>query len=447
MTPPAIPLDEYRRRRERVFDQIGPDAVALLQGGAQPRTHDRFRQVNDVRYLCPIDTPHAYLLLDARDRTTHLFVPVRPHDALSREEPQPNAADPETAVAATGVDAVHPLDGLARQLERAPKIFTPLRAMEGAAASWDTLERAQQERNSDPWDGRPDRMRWLVRLLRERVPGAQLRDLAPILDELRLRKSEHEIALLRRAGRLSAAGVSEAMRSTRPGVREYQLDAVMRYLYLAHGARDAAYRAIVAGGDNAWYGHYSANDAELRDGDLVLVDCAPDYHYYTSDIGRMWPVNGRYSAVQRELYGFMVEYHKVLLSLLGPGTDGETVQRRAAESMAEVVERTTFSKPIYEQAARRALDFPYHLSHPVGMSVHDVGHYRGNTLEPGIVLTVDPQLIVPEERRYVRVEDTVVVTEDGIENFTRDAPLELDDVEACMRETGLLERYPAELFA
>lgn len=447
MTPPAIPLDEYRRRRERVFDQIGPDAVALLQGGAQPRTHDRFRQVNDVRYLCPIDTPHAYLLLDARDRTTHLFVPVRPHDALSREEPQPNAADPETAVAATGVDAVHPLDGLARKLERAPKIFTPLRAMEGAAASWDTLERAQQERNSDPWDGRPDRMRWLVRLLRERVPGAQLRDLAPILDELRLRKSEHEIALLRRAGRLSAAGVSEAMRSTRPGVREYQLDAVMRYLYLAHGARDAAYRAIVAGGDNAWYGHYSANDAELRDGDLVLVDCAPDYHYYTSDIGRMWPVNGRYSAVQRELYGFMVEYHKVLLSLLGPGTDGETVQRRAAESMAEVVERTTFSKPIYEQAARRALDFPYHLSHPVGMSVHDVGHYRGNTLEPGIVLTVDPQLIVPEERRYVRVEDTVVVTEDGIENFTRDAPLELDDVEACMRETGLLERYPAELFA
>ena len=120
----------------------------------------------------------------------------------------------------------------------------------------------------------------------------------------------------------------------------------------------------------------------------------------------------------------MVEYHKVFLSLLGPGTDDETVRLRAAEIMTEVVDRTTFSKPIYEAAARRALEFPYHLSHPVGMAVHDVGHYRGKTLEPGIVLTVDPQLIIPEERLYVRVEDTVVITEDGIENLTprRSAP-------------------------
>ena len=98
----------------------------------------------------------------------------------------------------------------------------------------------------------------------------------------------------------------------------------MRYHYLANGARDAGYRAIIAGGPNAWYGHYSANNCPLQDGDLVLVDCAPDYCYYTSDIGRMWPVNGRYSPVQRELYGFMVEYHKVLLRLIRPGvTDAQ----------------------------------------------------------------------------------------------------------------------------
>ena len=107
--------------------------------------------------------------------------------------------------------------------------------------------------------------------------------------------------------------------------------------------------------------------------------------------------------------------------------------------MTEVVDRMTFARPVYEAAARRALEFPHHLSHPVGMSVHDVGHYHGKTLEPGIVLTVDPQLIIPEERRYVRLEDTVVITEDGIENLTRDAPLELGDVEAVMREDGLLE--------
>jgi Xaa-Pro aminopeptidase len=265
-----------------------------------------------------------------------------------------------------------------------------------------------------------------------------------VLDELRLIKSDREIALLRKAGQLSALGVIEAMRSTRPGVMEYQLDAVMRYHYLTNGARDAGYRAIIAGGANAWYGHYSANNCPLQDGDLVLVDCAPDYHYYTSDIGRMWPVNGIYSPAQRELYGFMVEYHKVLLRLIRPGvTDGQ-IQQEAATQMAEVVKRTRFSKDIYEAAARRALEFPYHMSHCVGMTVHDVGHYRGKELRPGMVFALDPQMSVPEERLYIRVEDTVVVTEDGLENLTADAPLELEDVEAMMQKPGLLDQFPAQ---
>ncbi|MBL7199595.1 MAG: M24 family metallopeptidase [Anaerolineae bacterium] len=264
-----------------------------------------------------------------------------------------------------------------------------------------------------------------------------------MLDELRLIKSKAELALLRKAGKLSALGVIEAMRSTRPGVLEYQLDAAMRYHYLVNGARDAGYHAIIAGGPNAWYGHYSANNCPLRDGDLVLVDGAPDYHYYTSDIGRMWPVNGVYSPVQRELYGFVVEVHKVLLRLIRPGRTDTEIQREAAAEMAHVIENTRFSKAIYAAAARRMLEFPYHMSHPVGMAVHDVGHYRGKALRPGTVLALDPQMWVPEEKRYIRVEDTVAITEDGVENLTADAPLELGDVEALMAQPGLLDRYPA----
>jgi Xaa-Pro aminopeptidase len=308
--------------------------------------------------------------------------------------------------------------------------------------SWDTLQRAQQEVTADPWDGRLDRTRHLFRTLRARCPMAEILDLSPVLDELRLIKSDREIALLRRAGQLSALGVTEAMRCTRPGVMEYQLDAVMRYHYLVNGARDAGYRAIIAGGANAWYGHYSANNCPLQDGDLVLVDCAPDYHYYTSDIGRMWPVNGTYTPAQRELYGFIVAYHKVFLRLIRPGVTGEQIQQEAAAQMAEVVESTPFSKEIYEAAARRALEFPYHMSHCVGMAVHDVGHYRGKPLRAGMVFALDPQMHVPEERLYIRVEDTVVVTENGIENLTADAPLDLEDVEAVMRKPGLLYPFP-----
>ena len=217
----------------------------------------------------------------------------------------------------------------------------------------------------------------------------------------------------------------------------------MRYHYWANGARDAGYRAIIAGGPNAWYGHYSANNCPLQDGDLVLVDCAPDYHYYTSDIGRMWPVNGVYSPAQRELYGYMVEYHKVFLRLIRPNVTGEQIQSEAADEMAQVVEKTRFSKAIYEAAARRALEFPYHMSHCVGMTVHDVGHYRGKELRPGMVFALDPQMRVPEERLYIRVEDTVVVTEEGVANLTREAPLELEDVEALMAGDGLLDQFPA----
>ena len=434
-----ITTQERKERRARLLAAMraapagaGAGDVALVQGAPKQAVHGRFRQHNDLMYLCGVETPHAYLAIDAGDGTTHLFLPYQPPLLREREGPLVSAADPDDALRATGVDAVHGLDELATFLERARTVWTPLRAGEGATQSWDTLQRAAQERMSDPWDGRPDRHRWFVRLLRERLPRAQVRDLAPLIDELRLIKSEAEIALLRTSGRLAADALVAAMRRTRPGVFEYQLDAELRYVYLDGGARDVAYRAIVGGGDNAWYGHYDRNDAELRDGDLVLVDCGPDFAYYASDITRIWPVNGRYDALQRELYGFIVAYHEALLRHLRPGVTREQVQEEAAADMAAVVERTRFSKPIYEAAARRALVFPHHLSHPVGMAVHDVGNYRGRPMQPGLVLTVDPQLIIPEERRYLRVEDTVVITADGIENFTAGAPLDLEATEAVI---------------
>jgi len=230
--------------------------------------------------------------------------------------------------------------------------------------------------------------------------------------------------------------VAEAMRATRPGMVEYELDAIARGLFVRHGARGEGYAAIVASGANMWHGHYNRNDAVMQDGDIVLMDVAPDYRYYTSDIGRTWPVGGAYAPWQRELYGFMVEYHKTILPLIRPGRTADEIHAEAAAAMAKVVERTKFSKPIFEAAARRALDFKGHLSHPVGMAVHDVGGYGGGPLRPGLVFAVDPQLWVPEEKLYIRCEDTVAVTETGIENLTASAPLDLAAVEAAMRGIG-----------
>ena len=435
--------EEFQARRDKVCRAIGREAVALARGSAKSRDLCRFRQNNDFYYLCGVEVPHAYLFIDGRNQTTTLFLA---HQSQQRKESEGEilaAGNADVGRELTGVDRVLGLESLAQYLERVEVLYTPTRQGEGAGMSQDSLWRAQQEVASDPWDGRPDRARHFLSTLRQRGPTTELLDLSPVLDELRLIKSEQELALLRQAGKLSALGVIEAMRSTKPGVIEYQLDAVMRYHYLVNGARDAGYQAIIAGGPNAWYGHYSANNCLLEDGDLVLVDCAPDYHYYTSDIGRMWPVNRVYSPVQRELYGFMVEYHKVLLSLIRPGVTDTQIQREAAAQVAKVIENTRFSKDIYKAAAWRTLEFPYHMSHCVGMAVHDVGHYRGKALKPGMVFALDPQMLIPEERLYIRVEDTVAVTEDGVENLTADAPLELEDVEALMKELGLLDRFPA----
>ncbi|MEX2502965.1 MAG: aminopeptidase P N-terminal domain-containing protein [Trueperaceae bacterium] len=427
---------ERRARRSRVLDAMrersdGP-AVALVQGAGKNDTSDRFRQSNDMHYLCAVETPHAYLVLDARDGRAHLFLPYQSEKHRAKEGPLLHAGDLDEAAYATGVDAAHPIDALAAHLERVQELFTPFRAGEGAVQSWDTLQRAAQEALSDPWDGRPDRHRWFLGRLRERLPGARLRDLAPVLDDLRLVKSEREIAALRRSGALAARGLVAALGVTRPGAYEYELETAVQAEFFRGGARVHAYRPIVAAGDNAWYAHYQANDQQIADGDLVLLDAGPDLDHYASDVTRIWPANGRYDAVQRQLYGFMVAYHEALLRRLRPGVTAEAVQHDVAEEMLERVEATSWAKPIYEQAAVRALSFPGHLSHPVGMAVHDVGDYSGTVLRPGVALAVDPQLFVPEERRYVRVEDTVVITDEGVENLTDGVPLGLDATEALV---------------
>jgi Xaa-Pro aminopeptidase len=270
-------------------------------------------------------------------------------------------------------------------------------------------------------------------------PSAEVIDLTPVLDELRLIKSPSELAALREAGRITGVAVIEAMRSTQAGVFEYELGAVADFVFGQAGARGGSYEAIVATGTNAWHGHYVRKDTVLTEGELVLMDYAPDLNYYTSDIGRMWPVSGRWEPWQLELYGFILRYHRALLSRIRPGVTTDAVLADARAEMSEVFDATRWSAPEFEAAARGALDFRGHLSHPVGMAVHDVGSYRDRPFEEGLVFSVDPMLWVPERNLYVRCEDTVALTADGIENFTGFVPLDPEEIEAAMAEPGLLQ--------
>jgi Xaa-Pro aminopeptidase len=174
----------------------------------------------------------------------------------------------------------------------------------------------------------------------------------------------------------------------------------------------------------------------LKDGDIVLMDFAPDYRYYASDVTREWPANGKYTSDQRALADFILAYRNALLRRIKPGVTPDHVMDDARSEMVKVAASLNLSKECYREAVQKALDFRGHLSHPVGMTVHDVGSYRDAPLRAGLVFSIDPMLWVPEEELYVRMEDTVAVTADGVENFTDFLAARPDDIEKILRERG-----------
>jgi Xaa-Pro aminopeptidase len=324
----------------------------------------------------------------------------------------------------------------------------PLLPAEGLSVSRDAALRAVGETGSDPFDARPSREGVLVRNLRERYPWLEVRNLTPALDAARLVKSPREIALVRRATRLACLSILEAMRSTEPGVYEHELDGVSRFVYYRHGAQGEAYYSLVASGKNAWYPHYASGKRKMQDGEMVLMDHAPDVGYYMSDITRMWPVSGRFTSEQRELYSFYLATYRAILKAIRPGRTPPAVMEEAAAGMEEVVAATRFSKPAYEKAAREFVKTYREsakrgsLGHTVGMSTHDVGQIE--TLRPGMVFTIEPQLRVPEEELYFRLEDLIVIGETKAEVVSEWLPLDVDAIEKAVQEPGILQRYPRD---
>ncbi|HEX8687308.1 MAG TPA: Xaa-Pro peptidase family protein, partial [Pyrinomonadaceae bacterium] len=414
-------------------------------------------QTNEFYYLCGIESPHAYLLLNGGQRRAALYLPRRKEGRERAEGKLLSAEDAELVKRLSGVDAVYGLDLLGEHLARYARgtqwrtVWTPFSPAEGAAMSRDLATRAVADASSDPWDGTASREGRLIGMLRERFPQFEVRDLTPALDRARLIKSPREIELIRKATRLSGLALMEAMRSTAPGISEYELDAVAKYVYHRNGAQGDAYYSLIASGPNAVYPHYNAGKRVMRDGDFLLMDYAPDVGYYMSDVTRMWPVNGKFSGWQRELYGFYLECYRAILSHIRPGATAAEVMREAAADMKRALARARFSKPAYEAAARAFVaDYEEDaaapcasLGHWVGMATHDVGQDCG-PLRPGMVFTIEPALVVPEEKVYIRLEDLIVIGEQKAEVVSAFVPADVEGVELLMREEGILQRYPRD---
>ena len=255
--------------------------------------------------------------------------------------------------------------------------------------------------------------------------------------------------MIDRATRIGGEAIMEAMRSTAPGVAENELDALARFIYVRHGAQGEAYRAIVASGENAFFAHHRASEKVMKDGELVLMDYCPDLHYYRCDVTRQWPVNGKFSPVQRELYTF---YLGALRSdplldqaarhrAVDPAGGGEEDGRDDGDD--EVLEAALRERG---EELRRGLSPPRagraggNLGHAVGMSTHDMGGGSG-VMRPGLVFTIEPQFRIPEERIFIRLEDMIVITDKEARITSDFVPRSIDAVEKLIAEPGLLQQY------
>ncbi len=481
-----FPPEEFKARWARVFEQMGP-GIAVVQGAASARGFNIPRQTNEFYYLSGIETPHSYIILDGYAKKVIICLPPR-NAALEAAEGRVLAAeDTELVKRLTGCDdvwftrqpgadgrgrgrgrgaataasapatATAPAsprispervmtpENMARLFKGSPIIYTPQSPAEGAEESRDTLRAANSNITRDPWDARLSREANFVAILQKQFPTADVYDFSPILDNLRSIKSPREVAVIRRASQIAGLAIAEAMRCTRPGVFEYDLDAAGRYVYLINGSKLEGYRSIIAGGTtNINNMHYFRNSAKLQDGDLVLMDYAPDYCYYTSDVTRMWPVNGKFQPWQRELLQFTLEYRNAIMSRIKPGVTPIAIQAEVRQAMEPVFARTKFSKPIYEAGCRALVERGGGVfSHTVGMAVHDAGRYnQREPLKVGMVFSIDPQLRVPAENLYIRYEDVGVVTEAGFENFTDFLASELDEIEKTVGTGGIVQKFP-----
>jgi Xaa-Pro aminopeptidase len=433
------PAAEFAARRAAVMRAIG-DGVAVLQGATERPVYKQFRQSAQFFYLTGVEVPRAILLIDGRAKRSALFLPPRDERMERSEGP----------VLVPGADA-ETLTGIERVAERAAfdaaiaevaaegrQIFTTFRP-EALEASTPSQGNTHARRTAeDKWDGRKTREEVFREKLAAASPKSEIADLDRVLDRLRLVKSEREIRLVREASRLAGEALMEAMRVATPGMKEHEIEAVGDYVFKAHGSQGVGYFALVATGTNAAWPHYHGGSTPLGDGDLVLFDYAPDFHYYTSDVTRMFPANGRFTARQREMYGIYVKLYEALMTSIRPHVAPRVVLADAHRKMTEIMKTFSFTDPKIRAAAERfvagyAGTTRSSLGHWIGMEVHDVSAPY-DVLRPGMMFTIEPALTIPDERIYIRLEDAILITDTGYENMSGFVPFDIDGVERVMRE-------------
>jgi Xaa-Pro aminopeptidase len=428
---------EFARRRKQLMRMADEDAILILPSAPlRVRSHDThypYRQDSDFWYLSGFPEPEAVLVLvpGRKHGETLLFCRDRDPEREAWDGPR---AGPEGAVEAYGVDDAYPitdldeiLPGLLEGRSRVYYHFGRDTEFDLKLIGWVNRVRSQVRQGAQP--------------------PHEFLELGHLLHELRLFKSAAELKLMRRAAAIAAEAQLAAMRATRPGGREYEVEAALQYVYRKNDAV-AAYEPIVGAGANGCVLHYRANSGPLADGALLLCDAGAEYANYASDITRTWPVNGHYSKEQRALYELVLKAQAAAMEQARPGRPWILGHEAAVEVLTEGMLSLGLLKGTLKAALQSGAYRKFYMhktGHWLGLDVHDVGEYKVagdyRELEPGMVFTIEPGIYITPGSKGVpakwqgigiRIEDDVVVTADGHEVLTNAVPRDADAVEAVL---------------
>ncbi len=433
MRKPTENPEIFKKRRKKVISALKSSALLIAAHPEQIRNddvHHSYRQDSNMYYLTGFEEPESFLLLrPGKSPESVMFVREK---NLERETWDGFRFGPIGTQKEFLIDEVYPIE------EFETKTIELLKGFEDLYYRLFKNQEADQKVESV-----------LTKL--KRASGrtgyglVTVKDADTFLGEFRLKKDSDELANQRKASEISAEAHLAAMKFTKPGVNERQVQAVLSYQFHMKGAARVGYPYIIASGANATTLHYNFNDQECKNGDLLLIDAGAEYNYYSGDITRTFPVNGRFSAPQKKVYEGVLKIQKELIQYIKPGIFFKDLHDMGTDRLVDLMLElglVTGRKEDVIKSNEHKKYYPHGVGHWLGMDVHDSGLYFINSaprpIEEGMCFTVEPGLYIPqndlsapEELRGigVRIEDNIVVTKNGCDNLTSGAPKEISEIE------------------
>ena len=420
---------EYTVRREKLMDKI-PDGIVIIRGSSLPNGYSQYYQFNNLMYFSGLEIPDIILIIDGVKRESTLFLTITEDEAKGEGIPLELVNDPGKY---NGIENKLPIEELSSWLESRLKevnvIYTPFSSGElPGDVSREKTRSVKKSITDNQWDGRLTRELQFVDVLKEKYPGTEVKDCFNEISDLRKIKSEAEIEVLREAGRIGVEAHKAFIKATGVNVREIDLANLFEYTCRKEGAQGLAYNTIIMSGENMPYGHYHRYNRTLEDGDFVVLDAGPDYNYYDVDFSTSFPASGKFSKQQKKLYELANEIREVCIKSYKPGiTLGDVGQEVKKYLIGNGYDAD-------EGRFRRFIQYGGY-NHSVGMAVHDgMGTFARSeeVLQPGFTFACDINMYYREFNICIRLEDTVVITEDGCIVLSEGLPRTINEIEELM---------------